>query len=234
MIIAERKPMDDIKKLIAGKKKVLLLGCGGCVTVCLTGGEKQVEIFGSQLRMSAKSEGNGQEIIEKTVTRQCDREFLEEVKDEVGAADAVLSMACGAGVQLLADVYPGARVLPAMNTTFMGANTAPGIWTENCRGCGECRLAETAGVCPIARCSKNLVNGACGGTNKGKCEVSDDVDCAWFLIYERLKELGRLEDLKVMRDAPDWSTSSSGVQRRLVHEELVEEAGEGAEAAEKG
>jgi len=229
MIVAERKPMDDIKQLIAGKKKVLLLGCGGCVTVCLTGGEKQVELLGSQLRMSAKSEGSEVAITEKTVTRQCDREFLEEIKDEVEAADAVLSMACGAGVQLLADIYPGARVLPAMNTTFMGANTAPGIWSENCRGCGECRLAETAGICPIARCSKGLVNGACGGTNKGKCEVSDDIDCAWFLIYERLKELGRLDELKVMRGAVDWSKSSSGVQRRLVHEELVEEPNEGPE-----
>ena len=239
MIVAERKPMDDIKQLIAGKKKVLLLGCGGCVTVCLTGGEKQVELLASQLRMSAKAEGNGLEITEKTVTRQCDREFLEEIKDEVEAADAVLSMACGAGVQLLAEIYPGARVLPAMNTTFTGANTAPGIWTENCRGCGDCRLAETAGICPIARCSKSLVNGACGGTNKGKCEVSDDIDCAWYLIYERLKELGRLEELKVMRDPVDWSKTSSGVQRRLVHEELVEEPheepeeGPAKEAAEK-
>ncbi|MHC4505401.1 MAG: methylenetetrahydrofolate reductase C-terminal domain-containing protein [Planctomycetota bacterium] len=235
MIVAERKPMEDIKQLIAGKQKLLVLGCGGCVTVCLTGGEKQVELLGSQLRMGAKSDGSEVEIIEKTVTRQCDREFLEEIKDEVGAADAVLSMACGAGVQLLADIYPGARVLPAMNTTFMGANTAPGIWTENCRGCGECRLAETAGVCPIARCSKSLVNGACGGTNKGKCEVSDDIDCAWFLIYERLKELGRLEELKTMREAVDWSKTSSGVQRRLVHEELVEEPEEAPaeEAAEK-
>ncbi len=235
MIVAERKPMEDIKQLIAGRGKVLVLGCGGCVTVCLTGGEKQVELLGSQLRMSAKSEGSEVEITEKTVTRQCDREFLEEIKAEVEAADAVLSMACGAGVQLLADIYPGARVLPAMNTTFMGANTAPGIWSENCRGCGECRLAETAGVCPIARCSKSLVNGACGGTNKGKCEVSDDIDCAWFLIYERLKELGRLDELKAMRDAVDWSKSSSGVQRRLVHEELVEEPEEAPaeEAAEK-
>ncbi len=226
MIVAERKPMDEIKRIIAGKKKVLVLGCGGCVTVCLTGGEKQVELLASQLRMSAKAEGNGVEITEKTLTRQCDREFLEEIKDDVAASDAVLSMACGAGVQLLAETFKGARILPAMNTTFMGANTAPGIWTENCRGCGECRLADTAGICPIARCSKGLVNGACGGTNKGKCEVSDEIDCAWFLIYERLKELGRLEELKVMREAVDWSKTSDGVQRRLVHEELTEEPAE--------
>lgn len=229
MIVAEKKPLDELKQLIAGKKKVLVLGCGGCVTVCLTGGEKQAELLSSQLRMALKAEGV--EVVQKTVTRQCDREFLEEVKAEIEAADAVLSMACGAGVQLLAEVYPGARALPAMNTTFMGANTAPGVWTENCRGCGECRLAETAGICPIARCSKTLVNGACGGTNKGKCEVSDDIDCAWYLIYERLKELGRLEELKVMHDAVDWSTTSSGVQRRLVHEELTEEPAE--ESAEQ-
>jgi ferredoxin len=233
MIVAEKKPLDELKQLIAGKKKVLVLGCGGCVTVCLTGGEKQAELLSSQLRMALKAEGV--DVEQKTVTRQCDREFLEEIRSGVEAADAVLSMACGAGVQLLADTYAGARVLPAMNTTFMGANTAPGGWTENCRGCGECRLAETAGICPIARCSKSLVNGACGGTNKGKCEVSNDIDCAWYLIYERLKELGRLDELKAMHDPVDWSTTSSGVQRRLVHEELVAEkaAEEPAEKAPK-
>jgi ferredoxin len=232
MIIAERKPMDQIKKMIAGREKVLVLGCGGCVTVCLTGGEKQAELLASQLRMAAKAGDGPAEVAFKSVTRQCDREFNETVKEDVESADAVLSMACGAGVQLLADMYPAARVLPAMDTTFMGANTAPGIWTENCRGCGECRLAETAGICPIARCAKNLVNGACGGTNKGKCEVSEDIDCAWYLIYTRLKELDRLDELKAMRGPVDWSRSSSGARRVLVHEELVEEPEEEA-AGEK-
>ena len=235
MIVAERKPMDEIKKLLEGKKNVLVLGCGGCVTVCLTGGDKQAELLASQLRIALSTEGDGAdgaEITSKTITRQCDREFLDEIKEDVAAADAVLSMACGAGVQLVAEAFQAATILPAMNTTFLGANTAPGIWTESCRGCGQCKLAETAGICPVARCSKSLVNGACGGTNKGKCEVSDEIDCGWYLIYQRLKERNRLDELKVMQDPLDWSKSSSGTQRRLVHEELTEEpAEESAEAS---
>ncbi len=219
MIVAERKPIDEIKALAAGKKKVLVLGCGGCVTVCVTGGEKQVELLASQLRMSL----GGAEVSEKTVTRQCDREFLDDIKDDVAGADVVLSMACGAGVQLVSECCPEARVLPAMNTTFLAANVAPGVWSENCRGCGDCRLADTAGICPIARCSKSLINGACGGTNKGKCEVSDETDCGWYLIYKRLKELDRIEELKTMRDPVDWSTTTSGTPRRMVNEELTEE-----------
>jgi ferredoxin len=222
MIVAERKPIDELKSLIAGKKKVLVLGCGGCVTVCLTGGEKQVEILSSQLRMSLKDDGV--DVAEKTITRQCEHEFLDDIKEDIAAADAVLSMACGAGVQLAATVFPDTRIVPAMNTTFLAANVAPGVWSENCRGCGNCRLADTGGICPIARCSKSLINGACGGTNKGKCEVSDETDCGWYLIYKRLKELNQLEELKTMRDPVDWSTSSDGTPRRLVHEELTEAA----------
>ncbi|MHC5058012.1 MAG: methylenetetrahydrofolate reductase C-terminal domain-containing protein [Planctomycetota bacterium] len=219
MIVAERKPIDELKGLVAGKKKVLVLGCGGCVSVCVTGGEKQVELLASQLRMSL----DGAEVSEKTITRQCDREFLDDIKGDVAGADAVLSMACGAGVQLVSETCPDARIVPAMNTTFLAANVAPGVWSENCRGCGDCRLADTAGICPIARCSKSLINGACGGTNKGKCEVSDETDCGWYLIYKRLKELDRIEELKTMRDPVDWSTTTSGAPRRMVNEELTEE-----------
>ena len=219
MIVAERKPLDELKRSVAGRKKILVLGCGGCVTVCVTGGEKQVELLASQLRMSL----DGVEVKERTITRQCDREFLDEIADDVAEADAVLSMACGAGVQLVSERFPETRILPAMNTTFLGANVAPGIWSENCRGCGNCRLGETAGICPITRCTKGLINGACGGTNNGKCEVSDEIDCGWYLIYKRLKELDRLDELREMRDPVDWSISTSGAPRLMVLDELTEE-----------
>lgn len=235
MIVAERKPMEEIKQLTAGRGRILVLGCGGCVTVCLTGGEKEAELLASQLRMGAKSEGREVEVVQKTVTRQCDGEFLDEVKEDVAQADAVLSMACGAGVQLLSETFEESAVLPAMNTTFLGANTAPGIWTEYCRGCGDCLLAETGGICPMTRCSKSLVNGPCGGTSDGKCEVSEDTDCGWYLIYKRLKTLGRLDLMKTPREAVDWSKTTSGAQRTLVREEMTEEpAEESAEAPSKG
>ena len=105
-------------------------------------------------------------------------------------AEAVeLSLACGAGVNLLAEAYPARVPLPAMNTTFLAANDAPGVWVERCKGCGDCILHLTAGICPVARCAKNILNGPCGGTHDGKCEISSDekvVDCVWAQIVERL------------------------------------------------
>jgi ferredoxin len=235
MIVAERKPLEEIRKGLAGKKKVLVLGCGGCVTVCLTGGERQADMLASQLRTAAKVTGEQIEVTVKTPTRQCDREFIETLKADVEAADAVVSLACGVGVQLMAEVYETKPVLPAVNTTFMGAHSGPGTWTENCRGCGQCVLAESAGICPVARCAKSLVNGACGGTNKGKCEVSKDIDCAWYLIYKRLKARGDLTFLRAEREPLDWGKSSSGIRRTLVHAEVNDAANRrGAENAEGG
>ena len=193
MIVAERKPLEEILRHVAGCGKVLVLGCGGCVTVCVSGGDRQAELLASQLRLAARGQGRGMEVAVRTPTRQCDREFLEPLRADVGPADAIVSLACGVGVQLLSDVYEAKPVFPALNTTFMGAHTGPGTWTENCRGCGQCVLAETGGICPVARCAKSLVNGACGGTKDGKCEIDPEKDCAWTLIYNRLDKQGRLD-----------------------------------------
>ena len=234
MIVAERKPLEEILRHVAGCGKVLVLGCGGCVTVCVSGGDRQAELLASQLRLAARGQGRGMEVAVRTPTRQCDREFLEPLRADVGPADAIVSLACGVGVQLLAEFYAAKPVYPALDTTFMGAHTGPGTWTENCRGCGQCMLAETAGICPIARCAKNLVNGACGGTKDGKCEVSTEVDCAWYLIYKRLAERGQLDALRQLRPPVDWSKSSSGTRRRLVHAELAEPERPAAAGSEEG
>jgi ferredoxin len=222
VIVAERKPFEEIRARLAGRRKVLVLGCGGCVTVCVTGGDRQAEMLASQLRTAAKLAGEVLEVSFKTPTRQCDHEFIDSLKADVEAADAVVSLACGVGVQLMAETFPDGLILPGVNTTFMGAHTGPGTWTENCRGCGQCVLAETAGICPVARCAKNLINGACGGTKDGKCEVSSEIDCAWYQIYKRLEARGDLSFLKELREPIDWSTSSSGIRRKLVHAELAD------------
>lgn len=219
MIVAHRKPFEEILKMLEGKRKVLVVGCGGCVTVCLTGGDKEAEALATQLRLRCKADAVAQH---RTLTRQCDNEFLDELKDAVGEYDAILSMACGAGVQLLADRYiERVAVLPAMDTTFLGANYAPGVWAENCRGCGQCFLAITGGVCPVTRCAKSLINGPCGGTKDGKCEVDPDTDCGWYLIFQRLKKLGRLDLMKGVREPINWRRSSAGTLRRLVREEMT-------------
>jgi ferredoxin len=223
MIVGERKPFEEIMEMLAPHKRVLIIGCGGCVTVCLTGGEKQADLLASQVRIAAYQKGLDLTVDVDCITRQCDREFIENLKKDPKQYDVVLSIACGAGVQFMSDLFPEVPFLPGLNTSFLGYNKAKGIWEENCRGCGDCVLAWTGGICPIARCSKSLINGTCGGTNKGKCEVSKDMDCAWYLIYERLKARGKLDELRKMRPARDWRKDRGAGVRRLTHQEMVEQ-----------
>ena len=223
MIVAERKAMDEILALIAAYQKVLVLGCGSCVTVCLSGGEKQADELAAQLRLAARAQGREMTVDVDCITRQCDREFGGTMKKPPSEYDAVLSLACGVGVGFMSELFPKTPVLPGLNTSFYGAATAEGVWAEYCHGCGECVLGWTGGVCPIARCSKSLINGACGGTNDGKCEVSKDMDCAWYLIYKRLKEAGRLDQLRQMRPPRCWSKDRGRGVRRLTHKELMAE-----------
>jgi ferredoxin len=223
MIVGERKPIDEILEMLAPYKKVLVLACGGCVTVCLTGGEKQADLLASQLRLASGKQDLGLTVDVDCITRQCDREFIDNLTKEPGDYDAVLTIACGVGVGFMSEQFPDVPFLPGLNTTFYGASVADGIWQEYCHGCGDCVLAWTGGICPIARCSKSLINGACGGTDKGMCEVSNEMDCAWFLIYERLKKAGRLDELRKLRDPKDWRTDRGAGVRRLVLREMVEE-----------
>ncbi|MEE8397391.1 MAG: methylenetetrahydrofolate reductase C-terminal domain-containing protein [Desulfobacterales bacterium] len=193
MIVAKRKPLDEIKELIKGYKKVLNVGCGTCVAVCLTGGEKEVGILNAELEMARKMDDDPIDIGASTVERQCDREFLEALDAVVGEYEAILSMACGAGIQFLAEKYPEIPVLPAVDTTFIGVNQDVGWYEERCRSCSSCILGLTGGVCPVTMCAKGLYNGPCGGTNQGNCEISKDQPCAWYMIYERLAGQGRLD-----------------------------------------
>jgi ferredoxin len=198
MIVGERKPLDEIKESIKDYNKILLLGCGTCVSVCMAGGEKEVELLASQLRIADGLAGKEVKISEATVQRQCDREYLEPVIDLARDCDAIVSMACGAGVQLLAELMETLPVIPALNTCFIGVTEAEGAWSERCRACGECKLGSTGGVCPVTICAKGLLNGPCGGASKGKCEAGNNKDCAWELIYQRLKQQGRLDNLKTL------------------------------------
>jgi ferredoxin len=194
MIIAERKPFEEIKGMIAGYKRILLVGCGTCVTICWAGGEKEVGILSSQLRLAFGKDGNELLISEAVVERQCEKEMVEELRDRVQGVEAILSMGCGAGVQTIAEVFEEKPVFPALNTTFVGMPEREGLWSEMCGACGDCFLDRTGGICPIVRCAKGLLNGPCGGTRRGgKCEVDPEKDCAWVLIYRRLEKQGRLD-----------------------------------------
>ncbi len=194
MIIAERKPLEEIRDMLAGYKRILVVGCGTCVTICWAGGEKEVGILSSQLRLASSKDGNELSVIEAVVERQCEKEMvIEELGDKVPGVEAILSMGCGVGVQTIADIFEEKPIFPALNTTFIGMPEAEGLWTEKCGACGDCLLYWTGGICPVVRCAKGLLNGPCGGTRKGgKCEIDPEKDCAWVLIYRRLEKQGRL------------------------------------------
>ncbi len=220
MVVGERKPFEEITRMLEGHKKIMVLGCGGCVTVCLTGGHDAVRVLSSQLRMARDQHGNPLEIVEKTVERQCDPEYVEEVHAIVPEVDAVLSMACGAGVQYIAERYTSTPVYPALNTTFVGGSVKEGYYVERCQTCGECKLYYTGGICPIARCSKSLLNGPCGGSTKGKCEIDSEVDCGWQLIVDRLKSLNQMDRYEEIMTSNDWRSNRDGGPRKMVREDF--------------
>ena len=209
MIIAQQKPLEEIVENLDSYKKVLVAGCGTCVTVCLAGGENEAKDMAAKLELA----GHDCEVV--TLERQCDTEFIEVLDEKVGEYDAILSMACGCGVQFMAERWPDTIVLPALNTSFYGVNRDVGYWTEMCQGCGNCLLALTGGVCPVARCSKSNFNGPCGGSQEGNCEVDEGTDCAWQLIYDRLKRQGKLDCLTKMMPIRSWQTSRDGGPRAI-------------------
>ncbi|MFZ5570197.1 MAG: methylenetetrahydrofolate reductase C-terminal domain-containing protein [Thermodesulfobacteriota bacterium] len=222
MIVADKKPIEEIISEVKDYTKILILGCNECVTVCEAGGKKEVGVLASALRMYFMNQGKSVTIDEITLERQCDHEYLEEIRDRIDLYEAVVSLACGVGVQFMAEKYQNTPVFPGVNTCFLGATEKRGLWTERCQACGQCILAFTGGICPISRCAKRIMNGPCGGSTKGKCEISKDIDCAWQLIVDRLKALGRIEDYEKLFTIKDWSTDRAGGPRKVVREDVQE------------
>ena len=215
MIVLKQKELDWILERLGPFRKVVVLGCGSCATVCFAGGERQVEELCCSVQLALRDSDTEVEFEGLTCKRVCDWEFVEPVAEALRAADVVLSLACGAGTNLLAEKLDGVFVLPGVDTCFLGANAGPDAWAEKCAACGNCIVDLTFGICPVAGCAKTLLNGPCGGSNEGKCEVSSDVDCAWAKIFERAKALGRLDDLERVIPPKDWSTGRHGGQRSL-------------------
>jgi len=219
MITAERKPIDEIRAMIAPYKRVLVLGCGSCVAECAAGGEKETGMLASTLRMANKMEGKEVLIQEKTLDRQCVRDFVILLDDVIDQYDALLSLGCGAGVQAVAEMFSEIPILPALNTEFLGETREQGYWVENCLGCGDCMLHFFGGVCPLARCSKQLLNGPCGGSREGKCEINPEVPCAWQAIIDRLERFEALDRLEQIYPPKDWSRKQGGGPRKIMRED---------------
>jgi ferredoxin len=188
--ITKQKPLDEVKQLLEELDRVYIIGCGTCATMTKTGGIEEVAAMKEQLEELGK-------LVTGTIVipTACDEMTEAAVKDNeeaVQQADCILVMACALGVHR-ASLYLNQPVIPALDTLFIGLEDSPGSFQEVCAQCGQCILGETAAICPVTRCHKGLLNGPCGGTNNGKCEVDKERDCAWTLIYRRLEEQGRLD-----------------------------------------
>jgi ferredoxin len=214
MIIAEQKALAEIEEIVSPYRKILLVGCGMCMTFCSAGGPDEV----NKLADALVSKNREMVVDKSTIPRQCAAKFIDRLEKKVGDCEAILSMACGNGVQAVASRFPDKPVLPALNTQFIGVEKEAGVWTENCMACGDCILWRTGGICPVTRCAKSLLNGACGGASEGKCEVSKDRPCAWQEIYHALKRLNMLHYLKEKPVVKDWPIHPG----RLVRQDLRE------------
>jgi hypothetical protein len=191
--ITRQKTMDEIQRSLKGLNRVFVIGCGTCTTMTKTGGIDQVEEMKGRLQQMGKRVTGGAVI--PTACDDMTEAAMKENEPYIRSADCILSMSCALGVHRM-NLYIGKPVIPAVDTLFIGVEETPGYFREVCAQCGQCLLGETAGICPITACHKGLVNGPCGGTNNGKCEVDKEKDCAWTLIYNRLKEQGRLDLMK--------------------------------------
>ncbi len=220
MIVGEQKPCEGFWEMVKDHKQLTVFGCNTCVAVCHQGGNKEAGILAAQLRMRASQDDVDIEIIDSGIERQCEHEFFEKTEELVQKSEAVLSLACGIGVQFMATKYEATPIYPALNTTFLGDVPETGFFTEKCQACGDCVLGVTGGVCPVSRCAKRLFNGPCGGSTTGKCEISKETECAWQLVVDRLEALGRLDTYEKVMPLKDWSKDRSGGPRSFKLEDF--------------
>lgn len=219
MIVAEIKDIKEIRGMIDRYESILVVGCDSCVAECAAGGYRETMLLAAALKLSYQKDGKCPTITESCIDRQCVDDFILRIADLVPEHDAILSLGCGAGVQGLARTYFDKPVIPALNTLFIGETESRGVWQENCLACGSCKLGYFGAVCPVARCSKKLMNGPCGGSKDGRCEVNTEIPCGWDMIIRRLTTLGELDRLEEYVPPVDWSTSHAGGPRRIVRED---------------
>ncbi len=210
--ITAQKPIEEIMKYLEKCQWVHIIGCGTCATLCHTGGKSEL------IEMKEKLEASGKKVtgwmIIPTACDELTRDALRANAEDVDAADCILAMTCAIGVQTISlHLKEPKPVYPGLNTLFLGMEESPGHFIEACMQCGSCVLGRTAAICPLVRCAKTLLNGPCGGSVDGKCEISPDVPCGWQLIYDHLAEMGRLDEMDEIEPVKDWSVSVSGGPR---------------------
>jgi ferredoxin len=204
MIITRQKSLKDILKLLRKSKNIFLIGCAQCATICKTGGDEELKQMAKMLKKEGKKV-SGKATIDPACHLIKVKQFAYKNKKALSDSDAILSMTCGDGVQSIMDGTKGKKVFPALDTLFLGKLERGGHFVQKCILCGECILDKTAGICPVTVCSKGLLNSPCGGSKNGKCEIDRERDCGWALIYNRLKDTGELEKMKVFVEPLDHS-----------------------------
>lgn len=213
IMVTEQKPIEEVMQYLSQCKGVYIIGCGTCATMLHTGGKSEV------LAMKDKLEATGKKVagwmVIPTVCDPLTREALAENIKDIEATDCILVMSCAFGVQMVS-LYSDKPIYPALNTLFLGMEESPGHFIDACMQCGNCVLGRTAGICPLVRCAKSLLNGPCGGSVEGKCEIDPDIPCAWQLIIDRLTALGQLDKLEEIEPPKDWGTSQSGGPREIT------------------
>ncbi len=205
MIVTEQKKQEQILEMLKDAKSVFLVGCGTCATSTNTGGEKQVNEMAEFLKINGK-EITGTTVVESTCDSRLCKKSLNGFKPDLDKADAFLVMSCGAGVQTISALV-GKQVYPALNSLYLAKVERAGRFYEMCTTCGDCQLDKSGGICLITRCPKNTLNGPCGGSVDGKCEVNQENDCAWHLIEERLKQINRVSDIESFHPVKDWTAN---------------------------
>jgi ferredoxin len=223
MIISENKPFEEILGYIKDANKIVLIGCNQCAATCKSGGEEEV------LKMKERLEGEGKQVLGYTLLDPAcnllkSKKDLKALKNEIKEADAILSLACGDGTQTVVKNVKEKPVYPGNDTLFIGEVKRVGEFEEACKACGDCELAWTGGICPVTMCAKGLLNGACGGAKDGKCEVDPENDCAWVLIYNRLKSINQLDNLLEIKEPKDYSKSCNPRNLSLKKKEAVAKA----------
>jgi len=205
--------MEEILRMLELFRRIFVMGCGKCATLCQTGGEEKVKEIAEKLREMGK-EITGTVVVDTPCDARILRRDTLKVRRAIEKSDAILCMMCGAGVQNVVGHF-GKISVPALNTKFLGVTERIGEFYERCRACGDCILYETGGICPVVRCPKGMMNGPCGGMYEGKCEVGGyQLDCVWVLIYNRLKELGMLDLYKSYK--PPRDNSKLNIQPREI------------------
>ena len=222
-IITTKKPFEEVLGAIKDAKKIAIVSCGSCAAMCQTGGTEGAK------EMAEKLEEKGFEITTVIVPEEvCDNRVMmkdfRKIDEDLQNTDAILTLSCGLGVasivQTLEKKHPKIPVFIGTNTEFMGMTERIGRFYMRCRGCGDCLLNETGGICPITSCAKSLMNGPCGGSQNALCEINPDTPCAWHLIVDRLSERNMLNELEKVQPARNWWGDRSKGPRRVVREDM--------------